>query len=565
MAARPKNLIQMPRQFVADPGPGRGTVQPNLARAVVVPRLDANAAMAGAEGLAALGEGVSKIGEALQAKQQLDDIWAEHQVDLAMMQRQNVINQEIANEPDNAKWQSIAERNFNELGVEIQKIRMGGMARNATDMKMQEARVRMMGAVQLESIKDSKKKATQAGADKFELAIVNKDRKAMIHTARGMVGAGLWQQETADLAIAKGEQKIKDETEREEVERQWNTGLETIRAMGPQEALKIFENDNNLYDPTTRARLINAAQQAGREQVSGLSDDLENQVAGGAITVPEQIDEWQKDNPAVTPRMREIAKDYLNRRNSAAEKTRIEEQGPEMASKLWTEVDSFDPKKDTNREQYFEFRARIDQLPEAMRAPLRKRLDDRQMNRMPDPPKNLQDLSESILNSMFRGQQFGLFKGTRDVKVPRADGGVERVPDSNSPNGWKQERWFDFRKEQAALEEKARVGGAVTRWLAMNPNADEKKVREFIYTATDDATLAGVLDILDDAARHSIINQVPEMAPVAPDSEEVSEDEAEDEDRTYGSGSPIGVTGDLPDEPAGGADDGTPLLPMKAD
>ncbi len=549
---RPRNVIQLPPGIVPSPA-GKGIRVPNLIGATRTTRVDAEAAAAPARGfqevIAGLTKAGGKVAELFAAKAQADNVVAEHQADVKMMERQGIIQAQIAQEPDNSKWESIVTRNLGELEKELGDITMHPEARMGVQMKMEKYQAGIFKDVAIEAANDSLRKARAAGFAKMEMAIVNRDPNALEHNAKAMAGAGFITEEQANLAVTKGNQTITEENQREKEQAQYDMGLNSIRTQGPEAALKTFESDSTDLTETNRARLINAAQQVQREQTSAAADDLENAIASKTITVPEEIDEWKKDDPSVTPSMREDAKRRLRLMQSGETQRVMAAQGPEIASRLWTEADSFNPKKQT-AEDYFRFRQRIDELPEEMRAPVRKRLDDRFFQRTPPLPADKKSLGEQLLTSMYHGQQMGIWKGTR----PRM--GDDGKPMTDLDGNVKKERWTDYRAQQKALTEKSRIGGSFARWLSINPEATEDQIKTFIYKEADKSVVSALFDAVQGAGA---------AATGEVDADADFEEEEYDDERTYGSGDPINVTGDLPDNAAGGADYGTPLLPMKAD
>ncbi len=111
------------------------------------------------------------------------------------------------------------------------------------------------------------------------------------------------------------------------------------------------------------SRMKNIADAREREDAASAIQGVVNKMQSGDISVPGEIDAWE--DPALTPELREHAKEILSRRNAAGERLDREENGIRNAVELRKRVQSYDPSKDPDRKEYFslvnEIGSRVDQ------------------------------------------------------------------------------------------------------------------------------------------------------------------------------------------------------------
>ncbi len=582
MALRPNGSIPLPDRLVADPGPA-GLHAPNLAGAGATTRLDVDAATAPGRGMAAVGQGLQQLGNATiqlaQKKQEADAVVAERKAALLIQQANADVATAVAGEADQSKWADIATDRMNTLQSELAAIpNVGQKARELIDYKFSANQTDVVDGLEQHAAKKSLADAAQAIGDTVADAGLSGDEKLADATIAGGVERKLITPEQGRL--------LKDRFARQVEETKQVKQKESILAAvreNPELALGILKDDKLQVNESVRAWGINVAQQGIREATGAQISDMENEVAkglGGALPNPEAVDgwaeKWEKDHPGqpkFSPAMKATARAHVARMNDATAKATMAANGPQIASQLWTEVDSFDPKTAT-REDYLALKARIGELPTEMQKDLREPLEAR-WNGTPAPQQQgAIALGERILTNMFRSGSFGpLSEGKPVMRIPMKDGKpVEGAAEEPAYDQFGKQRFEvvpSGKLYQRALADKAKAGGEFRRWLATNPNADEKQIREHLWQTSSDFTRGGTLDTLDaqKAQLDAILNTPAAPAPVGPGDtppapvesdagEEIDSEEEPplpDDGRTYGSGggtaSNVSMTGDLSDNP----------------
>lgn len=138
---------------------------------------------------------------------------------------------------------------------------------------------------------------------------------------------------------------------------------------------------------------------------------------------------------------------------------------PREASRLYTEVQDLDPKRNSV-EEYVALKNRIGMLPDDtnMRSVLNKMVDAKWQNKTIPPDKSVVSWGEAQLNSKLRGQVFGAYL------VPKmgvgASGKTYEIEDTHG----NKEMVRDEQKYQEALTKKALVGGQFKQYLIDHPD-----------------------------------------------------------------------------------------------
>ncbi len=291
-------------------------------------------------------------------------------------------------------------------------------------------------------------------------------------------------------------------------EERQNTYIESVRSQGVEAAEEMLEDPS--IDATERERLRNIGRSVYADQVTTDAESMIAAIEDGTLTVPGEVDQWQPNNPRITPRMRREARETIMRRNDAAARQYTADNAPEIASKLRSEVANFDFEKD-GEEEYYRLRMRIAELPAPIQGEVSRGLEMKFPGRSSsdETPPEVKDLIEKSLHSMLTAGAFGAFTHKKEALVDEQ--GKQKVSENGEPR-FRHE--FNSRDYQRALMAKAVAGGKWRRWADLNPKdaADPDKAQQKLFELVPEASRAGLFDMFDSAP------DAPETtdAPVAP-------------------------------------------------
>jgi hypothetical protein len=158
--------------------------------------------------------------------------------------------------------------------------------------------------------------------------------------------------EAAKQNFAKvGEQKQK-EAEAAAYDQGEQAAVTLAEGRGLDEALKEIDKGTlGNFNPTDKERLRNRARLVSSQRGAEAADGLVNGVLSGQINSGAAID--AVDNPHLTPKLREEAKSWLERRDVLAEKLNKDENGVRNAVDLRQKVKDYNPAADPDRTGYF--------------------------------------------------------------------------------------------------------------------------------------------------------------------------------------------------------------------
>jgi hypothetical protein len=472
----------------------RGIATPDLTRAGALPRLDTEAFMAPAQGLATLGKGIAQAGDYLsdlaERKAQADAIVQEQAAETAHATALYEIEAATAQEPNQDKWQGIADSRLKQLRAELDKMTLQPLVRQRVNSQFEKWEADAKGKLSVRAAGASFQKAGAAINEQIATATRNKNIAEVERLAHAKAASGFDIPESVPNIIADARLKIEHQEENEQKE----SILGAIRR-DPDEALSILQNDKFAVKESVRAWGINAAQQGIREKLSTLTQETQDEVAkglAGNLATPEAVDDWAKTHPGFSPEMVMVTKGHINRMNSARHQQYVAQHGPEMASVLDSEISAFDRTDANAKLDYFHLRTRIDELPGELRAPLYKELDAALSGKPPQVDKTIAAMGRQLTGSMLKEGKFG--KYLDPVMVLDASGKAtdRQAVNQNGIPQWKinQERW------RAAVEQRAKVDVDFQRWLERNPKATPEQAAAAVNTIKPNATRANAWDAM---------------------------------------------------------------------
>lgn len=244
--------------------------------------------------------------------------------------------------------------------------------------------------------------------------------------------------------------------------------------------------DAAVYD-----RLVNEAKSTDRAAVADDWNRFEEAVDSGSLTVPSEVDEWEKDNPRITPAMRREAAASLFRRNDAVQKEIARANAPENMARLVIEARSLNPETDGD-EKFSAIQNRISELPEGYRQLPRDILTAKWRNRekLNEPPETARSLGLGIIKGMLDRGLMGAFdNGTGKNK----DG----LPVSNPGSSPDEVYVRDAKQFENAKVRAAAIGGKFVRWHNLNPQATPEEVQAKIYELLPEGTRGRWLEMRD--------------------------------------------------------------------
>lgn len=246
-----------------------------------------------------------------------------------------------------------------------------------------------------------------------------------------------------------------------------------------------------------------------QDDAKRFADGMESSVLAGVPWGPSMADEWEKDNPRITPLIREKMKAAILQFNDKTTRQNIYQRADYYASIWTTEAMEFDPKKD-GWARYWELQQKIAMLPAPIRGDVSQVLERRSPNRygngegeneIPTAPKQIisYELNEMLKNGRFGGFDNG--QGVYDADYPDANApGDRKKGQPVLPEDKNTTRELHVRDKKAyavALDRKAKLEEAVNKWLRTQKNPTAEDALKYLYEITDEQTAGGLVDFLD--------------------------------------------------------------------
>lgn len=472
---------------------------PDLEASQALPQLnipgfaaEAGAGAAIGRGMEGLGEGGARIAQEIYEsanRQKVDEAGAK----LAAASQD--ISREIAAEPDQSKWVGIFETHAAKWEQDLLKDQtLSPAARDAIESRISEWKIRGSSST-LRAAFDARIRKEAEGLEGGRIMALNAgnyeeaERLTQEQERRGLIAEDTAARQRVQAANARreAEEKAAFDLQYDAIKRD------------PRAWLSVNKERPEDMKAATFERLVNLAQQTDHEQsaadAEAFINDMVSSRESGVPYTPAVADEWRKGDPRITPAMREEMRAHIIRMNDAAAKASIAANAPEIASQLRTEVANFDWQKDGELE-YYKLRMRINELPAPIQGEVSRGLEMKFPGRAGelDAPKEVKDLVEDTLTSMFNAGQFGQFDhGTgKNAKGEPVD-----APGQSPDEEYKRSP-LDY---QRALRAKAIIGGKMRRWLDANPKATPEDAQKKLYEFVPDATRASLLDLFDPSPR----------------------------------------------------------------
>ena len=487
--SRPNQPLPRPSEMALAPPPN-GIITPNTAGVGATVNLDTQAALAPALGMAKIGAGITEAGGALS---QLSEKYAEAksisqqaEAQRRMEEAETLITMETAAEPDETKWAAIADKHITKAKEAVSQIPMSVRTAEMVRPALDRWQMHRMDGVKIEAQKTGIKRAVGDLNYKIQNAKLTGNGAALEQNlkARRQLGASTDGQDENDRIEFQQQQQKKAEAARK-------AQVYDEATTDPDGWLKRYATRPADMPPELHAYGDAKAKEAIRERTSTTVDRFEDAVAGGEITVPDEVDKWEEGNPNIRPTVRSQLKASLLRRQDANAKERARATAPEESSALLTKIRGMDPDKATD-EDFVKLSTAINELPVGYRQLPRDVLNRRWRKYEGEDTaaeKSMLGYGEKLMGSMYDGGDFGF---TTDI-VPVLDVNGKPVIDTETLKP-KVKIVTNHEKEQQALTAKAKLGGLFRRWFMNNPKATEEDVHKWLKEHADSATLIRAAD-----------------------------------------------------------------------
>jgi hypothetical protein len=470
--------------------------QPNLAAGARTLQLDTAGFVAGAEGGAAIGQGLMKAGSAFEALQQkveeASSLHSQYKATEILAKAQENIKTDTANEPDPDKWADIANQHLNSAGAELQNLKMDPKTRELVDHKAEMNKIDVMGGLAQNAVKTKLQLGTKALDDTAEIAAKTSDLD-LFNKTRAIATAGphpFWTKEKAELMAIGFDKTLKfnqNEAAKEQI-----LGIARTSQDPDKLASEWKTSPPKGLTEEQIAYGINRFQEAGREQTQGLSKEAEDEVAkgnNGLLGNEEAVPAWKESHPGFTDAMAEETKRHIAHLGNAHRQQFVAAHAPEMSSALDSEISSFDRSSPSARDDYYALRNRIHELPETYHAPMDAQLKAVYEGKQPPVDKTLAGTGRQATRSMLEEGKLGIYWTNEPVmnqytNKPAVDGKGNPVT----------KRVVDPEKYRAAIWQRAQLDGAYQRWLGQNPKATPDQAAAALNNLIPGSTFAKMMD-----------------------------------------------------------------------
>lgn len=282
---------------------------------------------------------------------------------------------------------------------------------------------------------------------------------------------------------------------REAEETQKKNALYDEASQDPRAFLQKYAKRPAEMSAAMHSAVMNHAQEIDRENVAGDVDRLQNAITGGSITVPEQIDEWEKDNARLTPEMRAAAKRLLAGTTTAARRQWVLDHARELASELYSKAKEFDFKKD-GEAKYWDLRMQIAELPAPIEGEVSGVLERKFPGRSggDDPaPENVR-MVRDVLDGWFKAGKFGSFDNDKYVLDVNGNQVIDQRTGMPEMTSVRNQDQYD-----RALRHKANIEGLMRRWLEAHPDASPEAAMKEVNRILPESTRGSLMDMFDTA------------------------------------------------------------------
>lgn len=510
-AAVPNAVTGNPRAPTADMGGVSGAVS-QLARAGQQSEIDPSPFMAPGRGLEKVGEAVQGVaGLMLKLKAAKDEATGDYKIGKAQEQlRRTQADWERRKvKIDPGQWEEeYAAMRRGAIDSVLADDTLDPKTRKRLELHTQDWDSGQMLTTAKDSVMETGQKASSmayAGIDARKQANDFAGARAGVKMIEGKYWNNPVQSQNKLEEIDRAEKHATEEA-------QMNDVLGITRADGIKAADAYIDEHGD--SEITKEKMRKASQSAYQDAVSEDAAALTNAVSLGvtdpmnpdAITVPAQVNEWQKDNPRITPRIRELARNHVIALNDATRKQNVIANAGTLASRYYAEASGFDFKRD-GEDKFWQLSMRIAELPAAVRDDVNAVLEAKLPGRPGSgkAPPGIKNQVNQTLYSMFRDGQFGAFvNGTGEDKYTG-----EKIPQDELGKSRRELYKTNEKQKQQALASMAKVGGMMADWMDQNQDKakDPQKVLQQMYRFLPDGTRAGLLDMF--SPRAGVTEQMP--------------------------------------------------------
>lgn len=347
----PSQPLPLPTRMVPDPM-SLGIISPNLGASRSITKLDTAAFVGADEAKASIGQGISKVGSALDQialkKNEADAITAQYKAAELMEQTKADISQEVAGEQDQSKWSGIADARLGQLSTALTNLpNVPPDVKAGLDHRFNMFGIDVRDGLGQHAIRKSIGDAIGSANAVVQRAGMSGDLDLGTSTIDGMVAKHFMTPEEGELK--------KDQLSKQvQVTRQnqmKSTGEAAIQA-DPQAAYDHFTSKEFDAPPPVKQFLIQKAHAALMQDKEATGSALMSKVDGGQIVVPAQIDQEKEINPKITEEQAAHAKRALQSINNADRQQWNTENSSKTISGAMSAIRAYDPSFDPDRKQY---------------------------------------------------------------------------------------------------------------------------------------------------------------------------------------------------------------------
>lgn len=467
-----------------------------LADASKLPTISGKAMAAPYEALSDVGAALARtgniIGAAAERQAAMEDEVQVNRTKVRM--KEAMLNFEATKPNDPLLWTDHWEKTIGPLKDELlsnEKLSPRARAAITTDY---DAFSRLgLGNVQVDQRRAVNHEAAKGLAGNIGTAIVIRDEKGM----EWQISSGLQDHLIAPWQADEWRRQYKDEGDRQEKQQRADAfkgaqnGVVNIAAdRGEKEAIEMIDKLGN-FSPVEKEALRNAAQAAHHdragEEMSGLLEGIDI----GAITNDADVEVFAHGKAHLNPHAIESAKDYLKKRDSAAEDEDRIKNGPKNAVALGIEAKDYKKDEDPTGEKFFALRQQVYQrVPPGLRNSVLDTLDSKYNSKPLPLPEGTKGYLKHTLDTTF--DPSGGVVPWRTA-VPKLDAKGKTVIDKATGKA-KLEWHDDLKAKQRAIDAQANVERQVTDYVREHPEASIQEINKHVNELLKPGTRAGALD-----------------------------------------------------------------------
>ena len=483
-------LLPSPGEMVKDPGAG-APINIDTRAAVGAVTLDVRGAMAADLGQAKMGEAIADAGgylTQLAVKQmQAINVTKVAEAQDVMAEAESTMKVAMLKEPDELKWEGIATEHATMAQGRISKMALSPVAKQQVDSDFSRWQAHRTGQVKVDSARQSFDKVTTKVKKSTLLAQLNQDPVAHAQMLAGGKDLGVYSDEDVEIENKRYTETGEQVARKKQIEA-FNQGVDsaTAVAVGSGEEVALADLERGVlgqFDASEKEQIRNEIQRVARGRALEDTATIADQIAGGAIKTPKEVEAFPSRH--LRPADREALAADIMKRQSAAEKFRLSDSETQFTimGNLLTRAERWNKEAPDADREYFNIHREALQLPEGLRGEITGPIEKKRAAKLPSPDDTLTDYTRNRLTRLFDRGVMGKFT------VP----GVG----FNPKTGLKNPDTVNPEVEDQAHRVLAKTKRAMDRWLKINPNADEPaidaKMAELMVKETDRKQAADIL------------------------------------------------------------------------